>query len=136
MTITVLGTPAPQGSKRHVGRGIMVESCKALPPWREAIVWAVREARNRENFNGWFECPVFVCIDFYLPRPKSTPKRILRPFRKPDVDKLVRSVFDSLTIAGVIDDDARVVNLHAEKHFCGPGKVLDVPGAIITVEAL
>ena len=26
--------PAPQGSKRHVGRGVMVESCKNVKPWR------------------------------------------------------------------------------------------------------
>jgi hypothetical protein len=26
--------PAPQGSKRHVGKGVMVESCKNVKPWR------------------------------------------------------------------------------------------------------
>ena len=26
--------PAPQGSKRHVGKGVMVESCKHVKPWR------------------------------------------------------------------------------------------------------
>lgn len=29
LTVTVLGTPAPQGSKRHVGNGVVVESSKA-----------------------------------------------------------------------------------------------------------
>jgi len=41
---TVLGVPAPQGSKRHVGRGVLVESSKALGPWRDAVAWAARDA--------------------------------------------------------------------------------------------
>jgi len=134
MTITfaVLGTPAPQGSKRHVGRGIMVESCKALAPWRESVIWAAREARGDVTING----PVAVAIVFYLPRPKSAPKRVTVPFRKPDLDKLCRGVLDALTIAGVIDDDALVVLLHARKLFCGGLGGMDVPGAMVTVEAL
>lgn len=136
MTITVLGMPAPQGSKSFKGmsksgHAIMADDCKALKPWRESVIWAAREARGGVTLTG----PVFVLIDFYLPRPKSAPKWINRPFRRPDLDKLVRGVFDALTIAGVIDDDARVVTLHAEKWFCGPSTILDVPGAVITVEA-
>ena len=34
---TVHGLPAPQGSKRHVGKGVMVESSKYVKPWREAV---------------------------------------------------------------------------------------------------
>ena len=30
-------TPAPQGSKRHVGNGRMVESSAKVKPWREAV---------------------------------------------------------------------------------------------------
>ena len=33
----VRGTPRAQGSKRHVGHGIMVEMSKDLAPWRQAI---------------------------------------------------------------------------------------------------
>ena len=40
----VLGTPAPQGSKRHVGGGRMVESSKLVGPWREAVKAAVAAA--------------------------------------------------------------------------------------------
>ena len=36
--ITVEGIEAaPQGSKRHVGRGIMIESSKRVKPWRDAV---------------------------------------------------------------------------------------------------
>lgn len=46
--ITVHGLPAPQGSKRHVGRGVMVESSKNVKPWRSAVVWAAISAAGTE----------------------------------------------------------------------------------------
>ena len=39
----VLGEPAPQGSKRHVGHGILLEQSKKVKPWREAIKYAFYE---------------------------------------------------------------------------------------------
>ena len=37
-TFHVLGlSPAPQGSKRHVGGGRMIESSAKVKPWREAV---------------------------------------------------------------------------------------------------
>lgn len=32
-----LGAPAPQGSKRHVGRGVLIESSSKVRPWRETV---------------------------------------------------------------------------------------------------
>ena len=43
LTITVHGTPAPQGSKRHVGNGVMVESSKKVKPWRQDVKHAALE---------------------------------------------------------------------------------------------
>ena len=57
----VPGVPAPQGSKRHVGNGRMVESSKDLPAWRHSVGWKAREAMgNRPVFVG----PVAVNISF------------------------------------------------------------------------
>ena len=41
---------------------------------------------------------------------------------KPDLDKLVRLVFDALTIAGVLTDDCVVVNLDAAKRWADLGQ--------------
>ena len=137
---TVLGIPAPQGSKTFKGmRGghaIMADDCKALKPWRDSVIWAAREAKLKANFAGWDECPVAVEIYFYLPRPKSTPKRVFYPIRKPDVDKLERAILDALTISGLIDDDARVVDLVAHKRFAGGMQHQDAPGAFVSVRGL
>ena len=59
------------------------------------------------------DLPVGVMITFYMPRPASDKKRVWA-YTKPDVDKLVRSTLDSLTEAGVLIDDSRVVSLLVE----------------------
>jgi crossover junction endodeoxyribonuclease RusA len=132
ITITVYGTPGPQGSKRHVGNGRMVESSAKVKPWREAVVWAAR------GVGGKIAGPVGVDITFTLPKPKSAPKtKRTWPDRKPDIDKLVRSTFDALTTAGAIEDDARVVHINAFKAFPGEGPdALDVPGCVIHLRAV
>jgi hypothetical protein len=35
-----IGDPAPQGSKRHVGGGRLVESSKRVAPWRDTVLSA------------------------------------------------------------------------------------------------
>ncbi len=148
MTITVYGQPAPQGSKRFVGhaksgRSIMIESSKAVKPWREAVKYAAIEAfgavRNAPGmqpniYRGPIQGPVSVRMVFTLPKPKSAPKgRRTWPDRKPDLSKLVRATEDALTDAGVWEDDARVVFLICEKCFPMEGAGLDRPGCKIEI---
>lgn len=129
----VYGTPAPQGSKRsyaikaggaYTGRTSMVDDNAAkLTAWRQAVRTAWEDGAH-DGHAG----PVVITATFYLPRPagqyrtgrnahllKATAPA--RPAVKPDVDKLVRAVFDALTIAGAIEDDARVLDIYAAKHY-------------------
>lgn len=141
LTIHVHGTPAPQGSKRFVGNGVMIESSKRVKPWREAVKHAALDALNgAPPIDG----PVWLSADFYLPRPKghyrtgrnahllrdSAPAR---PASKPDLDKLLRSTCDALKDAGVYRDDSQIVRAIADKYYADP---LSVPGAVITVRPL
>lgn len=133
ISIHVNGIPAPQGSKRHIGRGIMVESSKAVKPWRDAVRTETQHRLGDPILDG----PVIVAIVFRLPRPKGhTGKRGLLPSAprvpavKPDLDKLVRAVLDGITDGGAIRDDAQVAVLAAQKTYAdGP----NVPGAVITI---
>jgi Holliday junction resolvase RusA-like endonuclease len=134
MKFTVHGLPAPQGSKRHVGNGRMIESSKKVKPWREAVKWAALEARAAAGHPPPLEGPLSVTVSFYLPRPKTAPKRRLYPDRKPDIDKLLRSTFDAMGDAGVWGDDAQVVMVAAAKYYAGA--VMDSPGALIEVTAM
>lgn len=134
ITITVHGIPAPKGSKAFKGlakngRAILVESSKKEKPWAEACKWAALEV------NKSMKGPVEVEIIFTMPKPKSAPKnRVTYPDRKPDGDKLERSVWDALKTVGVIEDDARIVSWYGRKVFPGEHpKALPVPGAVITL---
>lgn len=115
----VPGRPAPQGSKRHVGHGIMVESSREVGPWRERVALAAHTAMaGSELLAG----PVILTLGFVLPRPKSTPKRRTpAATKRPDVDKLARSVLDAITDT-VIADDAQVTDLRATKRLAEIGE--------------
>lgn len=136
--LTVHGIPAAQGSKKHVGHGIMVEHCKALKPWREAVKWAVLEQRGKDDPCVMPDGPIHASIVFYMPRPKSRPKRDRWPDRRPDLDKLVRGIFDSLTQVGVYHDDGQVVALTTAKAYPGDPfyDQMQSPGCSILLTAL
>lgn len=128
-TITVLGAVGPQGSKRSVGNGRMIESSEKVRPWRDSVAWEARAA------NVKVDGPVSVELIFTMRKPKSAPKRRRTwPDRKPDIDKCCRSTLDALVTAGAIEDDARVVELKALKVFPGEhDDALDVPGVLIRI---
>ena len=127
--------PAPQGSKTHVGNGIMRESCARVKPWRFAVSQAALETGN-EMFTG----PVYVGITFLFPRLKShcNSKGVIKPnapfykISKPDIDKLCRSTLDGIT-GVLLKDDSQVASLMATKQYANEG---ELTGAIITINAL
>ena len=100
-SFVALGRPAPQGSKRHVGNGIMVEQSTHLKPWREAVKAAAPPGPCLDG-------PLAAVMVFTMPRPKSARKADVTPCRTPDLSKLIRSTEDACTDAGLWADDARV----------------------------
>ncbi|MGN6199997.1 RusA family crossover junction endodeoxyribonuclease [Humibacter sp.] len=111
----VTGTPVPQGSKTAfvVGKRAVVtdQNRVKLKPWRETVAIAADMGRT-------FPGPVEVVLVFSLPKPQRP--RWFVPAVKPDIDKLVRAVFDGLTDGGLIDDDARIITLTASKVYALP----------------
>jgi crossover junction endodeoxyribonuclease RusA len=136
MRIEVAGIPAPQGSKRHVGGGRMVEMSRAVGPWREAVRAETQRALAALPNNGcasglgsFAHGPKRVDICFYLPRPKSAPRSVEFPVKRPDLDKLVRAVLDGMTAGGAWPDDSEVIEITAQKVFAssrGPGCIIYV----------
>lgn len=132
------GMPKPQGSKRAfvVGnRAVMTESNKAgHKDWRATVTAEATAAMaHRSPEDG----PLRLEVTFYLPRPKSHPKtRRTWPIARPDIDKLVRSIADSLTHV-VWRDDSQVVELVARKTWAYDAERNDRPvGATVTVTRL
>jgi Holliday junction resolvase RusA-like endonuclease len=137
MTAFVPGLPRPQGSMRafKVGNRVSITHAKGgeLGVWRSACATAFRDVWGD---TPPLDEPVVVVIDFFLPRPASAPKRVQMPARKPDIDKLVRAVLDSLTDAQVLTDDARVVTLSASKFFASPIRPLGARVQVRVVEPI
>ena len=145
----VNGVPAPQGSKRHVGGGRMVEQSKAVGPWREAVRAEAQRANTVTGFDGRpssvpLYAPLSVTVVFVVGRPQGhfgtgskactvRPAAPKYPAKRPDVDKLARAVLDGLVAGGVMADDSQVVSLNCMKVYASNG---EAPGALIEVEAM
>lgn len=121
MIIEVFGTPAPQGSKRHIGRGILLEQSKKVKPWRDAIM---RSAIEQKVLNLQLTGALRIEIFFYLSRPLSHRgvrglklSAPLFPTTTPDLDKLIRSTLDGLVLSGVVKDDSLFVSIKANKEY-------------------
>ncbi len=141
ISLVVYGQPAPQGSKRFVGvrggRGVMIESSKKVRPWRQDVKRAAEEARESVGSLPP-DTPLSVRMVFTVPKPASAPKRRrIWPNKKPDVSKLCRSTEDALVDAGLIADDARIVEYtRLAKVFPGEDReALEVPGVRIEIVA-
>lgn len=128
--IDVIGTPAPQGSKRGFvvkGRAVLVDDNKqSLRDWRTDCAVAAQEAAVAPLAG-----PLEVVIEFRLYRPKSAKKADYWVSKRPDLDKLVRSTFDALK-GRCWNDDSQVAKLVAFKRYCREG---ERPGALIYVES-
>ena len=126
----VPGQPASQGSKKHVGRGIMIDTDPRLKSWRGLVA----ELCPKGTF---FDGPVRLTAVVQYLRPQShygrkKGERYLKDdaphFKssRPDADKIARAILDSLT--GVLyKDDAQIVMLEIVKVYA------DVMGVRIEV---
>lgn len=131
MTVTfwVPGQPAAQGSKRHVGGGRLVEQSKAVGPWRERVAWTARQ----HHPGGPLQGPISIRLRFVMHRPAATPKRSTPPaVKRPDIDKMIRAVFDALTHV-IWLDDSQAVEVHASKRLAEVG---ETPGVLVEVRVL
>lgn len=129
--------PAPQGSKRHVGGGRLIEVSKRCKPWRQAVA-ASAQHQMKDQQCELLTCACSVSVIFRFRRPKAhfttngqlkaaAPKHCV--VKRNDIDKCCRSTLDALTDTAFADDSL-VVSLNAEKRYCIG---TEPPGALITV---
>lgn len=151
--ISIPGHPKTKGSMKCVGqngRHQLVESHASAKPWMDLIAgWFKRKLSTRPAAP---KQPVGIECTFTLERPAyhygtgrnaghlkeqyvdAHPTGALTG----DVDKLARAVLDSLQRAGVLDNDAQVVELVARKayaHIHPPAgsDVKPVPGVVVRI---
>jgi Holliday junction resolvase RusA-like endonuclease len=162
LVFTVPGVPKPQGSKTAAIRGkraVVVEAGsaetqRAFHAWRTAVRRCAREAMTTHGLQV-FETAVHVRILFVMPRPAKP--TYAEPRTKPDLDKLVRAVFDSISsppapksdtakakakrsmqdligreIGPVLVDDSQIISLRTAKIYATGD---DPAGAVIEVRS-
>jgi len=105
-----------------------------LKVWREAVKAAAIDAMAAAPGEYPLAGPLVASVVYTLYKPVSAPKR--KPSwpmgKKNDLDKLLRSTFDSLTAAGVWNDDGQVVEMtRLAKYYTvsQPGMVLPLAWA-------
>lgn len=132
---TVYGIAAAKGNmksfpfrRKNGSLGASVtEGTKGSKSW-QALVADTAQRHAGEFFTDAVE----VELEFWLPRPKSLPKRVTTHTKKPDVDKLTRAIFDALK--GIIwRDDSQVVSLNVAKGYAAASAV---PGVRVVVTEL
>lgn len=144
----VPGTPVPQGSKRafvnkSTGRPVITDADVRLPEWRMKITAHALTAiqHHTRALDYPLDGPVGCRIDFIIQRPMShygtgrnhdtlKPSSPKYPARMPDLDKLLRAVFDGITDAQVWRDDGQVVWVQTTKTYGAK------PGVTITLGAM
>ena len=134
LAFRVIGHPNAQGSHKIVPAGEhhrITDDKPGLRSWRHDIAAAAHHARQQHEHPGFVTGPVSVRLVFRIRRPVSLPKRIRLPCKRPDLDKYIRAVLDSLTSAGVYHDDGQVQAIAAAKYFAADGQPL---GVAVSVE--
>ena len=125
------GYAVPKGSHRPVGNGRFVPQGDPgkIAAWRDDVRAAAREAMgDRKPFTG----AIRLSADITLPYPRSSIRKYqigwLPHLKKPDADKLLRSICDHLT--GICwADDSQVCYFMLSKSYAWD----NAPGAAIEV---
>jgi crossover junction endodeoxyribonuclease RusA len=133
---TIEGIPRPQGSKRHVGKGIMVESSKYVANWRAfARLKATIAMQGKDRLAKPTAVKLVVTFGFERPQKHFTAngRRADAPFYhtgKPDTDKLLRALLDSMS-GVVFEDDSQVAAIDVRKVYL-KAAVTDVRVDVVT----
>jgi crossover junction endodeoxyribonuclease RusA len=122
-SFVVFSKAAPQGSKRFMGQGVMIESSTRVKPFRQDVRYTALDSIP----DDWpIDAAMRVHYRFHFKRPpshlttkgnltKSAPKQ---PTGRNvgDIEKLARAVSDALS--GVaFTDDSQVIEMRLEKAF-------------------
>ena len=127
VSFTVQGKPQPQGSTRaFMPKGarfpIVTTDNKTLKPWRQDVSSQalLSMAGEKPTMDA-----VHVTCKFYFVKPKSVHKSIVYKITKPDLDKLLRGIFDGMTGICFLDD-SQIVSCESGKYFCDSNERAEV----------
>ena len=119
--------PVPQARARVMKGGWTFDPNKDKKNWFRLQV--------RERISSPFKGAVRIDLEFFMPIPRSTPKKRLESLKtsphikKPDLDNLVKFSMDGMSEIAFVDD-RQVCEIHATKKYG------ENPGTLISVKEL
>lgn len=134
----VNGKPVPQGSKIAFKRlngtlGVRDQGGNKLANWRKNITHECQMSLTRPKCK--LEGPIEIHATFYILKPKSnSDKYAITKKTTADLDKLVRALFDSITVAEWWDDDVQVTRMLIEKKWTLDESLQGVQFVVSTIE--
>lgn len=126
INFTIPGDPVGKGRARSTRSGIHYTPEKTRNYEAFVKMLAVEAMQGKALLKG--ECFAKIIVDYAV--PKSTSKKMqqqfltnaIRPTRKPDIDNIVKSVFDAC-IGVVFKDDSQVVHMQVGKFYSDIPKI-------------
>lgn len=91
--------------EEHVGKVSLEQLRSVEVEGDEDFTLPVRDSRILAN------------LRFNLKKPPSYPKSMVHAIKKPDLDNLVKGIFDGLVQAGVIEDDNCITDMSVSKRY-------------------
>ena len=120
---TIFVEPTPKGRPRFA---IVNGHARAFTPakTRNAEAEIVIAIRNEVLKHGRFmdDTPLRLDAVFYIPKPKSKPKRVTMPTTKPDIDNYGKLCLDALS-GYLFKNDSQITTLVLRKRYCEEGKL-------------
>lgn len=118
ISFIIPGEPVAKGRPRVTKRGITYTPEKTV--FYENLVKTCYMEQVNQRLNGALEASV----NAYFKIPKSASKKkgadmsagLVRPVKRPDLDNIVKAIFDSLNNIA-FDDDSQVVELTVAKKY-------------------
>ena len=130
IVLRIIGLPVPKGRPRsfRVGGFLGHYTPKRTAEWEKYVRLQARQQYKQAPL----DCPIKIEVEFYLPRPKSLPKKYVYHAKKPDLDNLNKAILDSLE--GIIyTNDSRICQIVSRKNYASSRSEV---GVVIRITAV
>jgi Holliday junction resolvase RusA-like endonuclease len=132
LDIRIFGLPVPQGRPRarafqHQGATrVSVYDPATSRDWKRTVLAQVLPQKPAAPVEG----PLVMALTFFLPRPKTLPRREHFHVKRPDCSNLLKAVEDALN--GIVyRDDSQIVKLDIVKEYSpAPGVQIRIERAV------
>jgi len=89
----------------------------------EAEIIATIRKELQADFNAFDKnMPLHLSATFFIPKPASSPKKVIYPVKRPDLDNYAKTLLDALN-KYIFLDDSQIVSMRLRKAFGSPPRI-------------